>query len=86
MLTLKVTPDDGEPWNVKAHTRDVLVWEKASKGKSFTDLLVSPNLTDLYKVAHIAAKRQQLFSGTLQEFETQTDIEMIGEDEEPDPT
>jgi hypothetical protein len=89
MITLKVTPDGGESYEVTATSRDVLVWEKTTKGnKSFVDLVQSPNLVDLFKVAHIASWRQGLFTGNFQEFEATCEVEGADEeaDEEPDPT
>lgn len=88
MITLKVTPDGGEPYTIVATSRDVLAWEKTTKGnKSFVDLINEPNLMDLYRVAHIASWRQGLFPGTFQEFEASCEVEGgVEEDEEPDPT
>lgn len=95
MFTFKVVPEDGDPFIVKAGTRDVLTWEKTTKGnKSYAQLMAEPNLVDYYKIAHLAAWRQQLFTGTLQEFEKTHEIDLTsGEDEiqepvdeEPDPT
>jgi hypothetical protein len=91
MFTFKVVPDTGEPYTLKAGTRDVLTWEKTSKGKSYTGLITEPNLVDYYKIAHLAAWRQQIFTGSLKEFEEQHDIDLAyGEedaaDDEADPT
>jgi hypothetical protein len=75
MIVVKVTPDDGEAYELTIAARDVLVWEKTSKGNpSFLDFLEDMNLRDLYKMAHIAAWRQQLFAGTLDEFEKTCDV------------
>lgn len=93
MFTFRVRPDGGDEFEVKASTRDVLTWEKTTKGnKSYVDLLREPNLVDYYKICHLAAWRQQLFTGSLKEFEDQHDIDLAtGEDHpeqdpEPDPT
>lgn len=93
MFTFKVVPETGSPFIVKAGTRDVLAWEKTTKGnKSYAQLLAEPNLVDYYRICHIAAWRQQLFTGTLKEFEDSHDIDLAtGEDRdeqdpEPDPT
>lgn len=91
MITLKVTPDNGEPYVVVATSRDVLMWEKTTAGnKSFVDLINEPNLVDLYRVAHIASWRQGLTSAkNLQEFEATCEVTgnpADEEDEEPDPT
>lgn len=81
MFTFKVVPDSGEPFELKAGTRDVLTWEKTTKGKSYGQLVSEPNLVDYYKLAHIAAWRQQLFTGTLKEFEESHDIDLTGDRE-----
>jgi hypothetical protein len=89
VITLQVTPDDAEPYTVTATSRDVLMWEKTTKGdKSFVDLVQSPNLVDLYKVAHLASHRQGLFTGPYADFEATCEVTGVDdeEDEEPDPT
>jgi hypothetical protein len=85
MISFKVTPENGEPYRVTATARDVLTWEKTSKGKSFTALMSDPHLADLYRIAHLASWRQQLFTGSLPDFESTCEIDME-DDEEPDPT
>lgn len=87
MIDFKVEPDGGEPFELKAGTRDALVWERTSKGnKSFTDLLASMNMVDLYHLAHIAAKRQGLYAGSLKEFEESCELHFDEEVDDPDPT
>ena len=91
MITLKITPDNGEPFTVTATARDVFAWEKTTKGnKSFLDLINEPTLVDLYRVAHLACWRQGLFTGNQQEFEATCEVqggaEDEAEDEVPDPT
>lgn len=90
MITLKVIPDNGDEYVVTATSRDVLTWEKTTKGdRSFVDLLQSPTLVDFYKVAWIASWRQGLTSvKNQQEFEATCEVEGIDaeEDGEPDPT
>ena len=68
MIDFTVQPDVGEPFEVKADSRDVYVWEKAGRGRSMGQLMANMPMVDLYAVAHIAARRQQLFTGTLDEF------------------
>jgi hypothetical protein len=90
MLTFKVVPENGTPFTVKATTRDVLVWEKTTRGRTFADLLREPNLVDYYAIAWRAAWRQKLFTGTLKDFEDSHDIDLDDSedvvDPEPDPT
>lgn len=90
MITLTITPDNGEPYKVTATSRDVFAWEKTTGSKkSFVDLINEPTMVDLYRVAHLACWRQGLFTGNQAEFEAT--CEVTGgvddvEDEEPDPT
>lgn len=87
MIEFKVEPEGGESYDLKAGTRDALVWERTSKGnRSFTDLMTSMNMVDLYHLAHIAAKRQGLFTGSLRDFEETCDLHFETEASEPDPT
>lgn len=82
-------PDDGEPVEVVATTRDIVVWEKTGKGRSFSNLARDAHMADLYELAWQAAKRQGLVDCNLGEFERTTDLDLEaadGADEEPDPT
>lgn len=87
MITFTVRPDGGEPYELTAGSRDVLQWERTTKGKSAATL---GDMADMYKVAWLAAKRQGLYDGSLQDFETTVDLETEGDedgsDEGPDPT
>ena len=93
-FTFTVTPDEGEPFELEARTRDVLVWEKAGKDRSMAGLLADLHLEDLYRIAHIAATRQKLFEGNGQQFQDSYDLNVKKlleevEDEDytgPDPT
>ncbi len=85
MFDFKVTPDGGEQFELTAGSRDVLQWEKTTKGASFGSIAEGLRITDLYKIAWISAKRQNLFDGTLAEFEGGVGLE-FEENEEPDPT
>lgn len=83
MMTFQITPDEGEPFRVVAGSRDVLAWEKAGKGRSFGQL--SPetlHMMDLYGLSYFAARRQGLFVGTQQEWESSVDLMPIGDDKE----
>lgn len=94
MITLTVTPDHGDEYTVTATSRDILTWEKTTKGdKTFIDLINSPSLVDLYRVAHLASWRQGLTTAkNLQEFEATCEVtagledDEDQEDEVPDPT
>lgn len=88
--TLMVTPDDGEPYELKVTARDALMWERTGKDNpSILAYLSYPSMTQAYRLAHIVAKRTGQFTGSLQEFEAQHDLSittMMTTDEQPDPT
>lgn len=76
MYTFQITPDDGEQYEVVARMRDVLAWEKGNPGRAAQELSERVQLKDLYWIAHHAAKRQGLFTGTRQDFENTCDVVM----------
>lgn len=80
-----VVPDDREPFRVVARSRDISNWERTGKGRDFTS---GVNVSQIEEIAHIAASRQGLWSGSLAEFRAQCDIDPVlpEGDEEPDPT
>ena len=88
MIDFKFTvhPDGGEPFEVTAGPRDQLVWEQATPGRSVGKLMVGGiQLTELYPLAHAAAKRAGSFTGSLAEFQKNVDLEMghtLTEDDE----
>lgn len=88
LVKVTVTPDDGEPYEVEATSRDVLVWEKTSRDhRTFQQLVNNQALTDIYRIAHIASRRLGLFGGDLAEFEKTCDVEQWQEESpEADPT
>ena len=85
MITFKVAPDEGEPFTMVARMRDVLVWEEAGPNRAAADITSRPKLSDLYSVAHIAARRQGLVDCSLKDFKAGYDVATVP-DEEPDPT
>lgn len=82
MITVKVTPDDGRMYELTADSRDIYTWERTTKGASFAKLMSDMHMTDVYKVAHIAAQRQGQFDGTLADFADTHALDMIDEDEQ----
>lgn len=89
MITVTVKPDNAEPYEVVADSRDVYVWEKTSRnGITIDRLLESLSMVELYRLAHIAARRQQLYLGDLDSFVETCAIDFVEEDqqEQPDPT
>lgn len=87
MLKVKVSPDGGEPFEVDVLSRDIIVWEKAGKDRSFSDFLERMRMTDIYALAHAAAKRLGVFGDSLEDMESRCDVELVGEVEgTTDPT
>jgi hypothetical protein len=85
MFEFTIRPDDADEYKVTATSRDFYVFERTTKGRSFADVGTNLHMADMYKLAHLASKRQQLFNGTLDEFASSCDID-FEEEEEPDPT
>lgn len=90
MITFKVTPDAGEPYEITATSRDIYTWEKTTKGaKSYKAAVLNGSIVDLTEIAYYAARRQGRYTGSLTEFAQSHDIEGTGDedrDAEPDPT
>lgn len=87
MQRFKVSPDGGEPYELVTGSRDVLVWEKTNRtGRTAVSLTEGASLMDQYAIAYLGAKRQGLFTGTREEFDSTCELEALGEEEEPDPT
>ncbi|QWF81135.1 hypothetical protein [Amycolatopsis sp. CA-230715] len=88
MITFELTTDDGHKSTVDATARDVLMWEKTTKGAKFGDFQDGSGLTlaAMYKIAWFAAKRVGVVDGVdLAEFERDYDVVPIGDDD-ADPT
>ncbi|MGL5911658.1 MAG: hypothetical protein ACRCZP_16780 [Phycicoccus sp.] len=83
-MTFWVTPDEGDPYEVVAGSRDVLIWERLGRGRKLAELGDNPTMSGLYSLAHVAARRQQLHAGSLAEFEATCDID-VQQQESPDP-
>ncbi|GHG97574.1 hypothetical protein ACFORH_42980 [Amycolatopsis roodepoortensis] len=86
MFKFTLTPEDGAPFEVDADSRDVLQWEKRNKGATLKRLLEELAMADLYKVAYIAAKRQNKFDGTPDEFEASVVLDFDVEEGYDDPS
>lgn len=84
MFDFVVTPDGGEPYQIKAGPRDVLAWEKAHKGASLRALMEEARMGQLYQLAYYASKRQGKYTGTLTEFEDTCDVDSPEPDDEGD--
>ena len=71
MITFEITEvETDETTELTADSRDILVWEKTSRtNETYIDLITGMSLVKFYRLAHIAAKRQGVFTGKLAEFE-----------------
>lgn len=85
MFTFTVHPDNAEPFEVKATSRDVARWEMGGRGRSLGKLAEDPSMSDLYDLAFVACARLDLYAGDIREFRATTDLE-FKEDEAADPT
>lgn len=85
MINFKVMPDDGEPFEITANSRDIYVWERTHRGKTLGSVIENQPIADLYEIAHQAMRNQRGYAGTLQEF---IDTHLIDKSLEPqaDPT
>lgn len=73
-LTIKF--DDGREVEVTAGPRDQLAWEKTAQNRSLSQLIGGElRVSDLYSLAHAAAKRQGLYTGSLKDLEESADVE-----------
>lgn len=81
MIEFTVKPDTGDEFKVEATSRDVYVWEKITKSH-MGQLQDNISMTAMYSLAHLAAKRQQLFNGSLDEFTQTCDLDF---DDMPEP-
>lgn len=90
MFTFKLEPDDGEAFQVTATSRDVLVWERTTRGASLAALLRDRRMADLYRIAHAAGRRTGLVTVELAEFERTHDLVFVDDEDDesegPDPT
>lgn len=83
MFGLTLIDDNDNHVDVKIGTRDVLKFER--NGGDLSN--VGSSIQEAYKLAHLAAVRSGLFSGSLSKFEDTYDIEVETEDENlPSPT
>lgn len=86
MFLFKLTPDGGDTFEVRATTRDVLMWEKTAKGRSLSALMNELRVADMYEIAYVSAKRQGLWDDNRAEFESRVDLDFEEEKGSADPT
>lgn len=86
MINFKIVPDDGDSWEVTATSRDVLVFERVTKGRTFNALADDLHMADIFRLAYLASKRQGMYNGTEKEFEQTHEVETVPDSGEVDPT
>lgn len=85
MISFEVKPDHGDKYVLTAGSRDILMWERTTKGRTFSSLAEGVAMVDIYRIAFLAAKRQELWDGKEVDFEATHEIEVLP-GEAPDPT
>ncbi|MBK1785136.1 hypothetical protein [Prauserella cavernicola] len=90
-LKITLTPEHGDAIDIETNSRDVLNWERTTKGASFGSFVDDMHIVDLYKIAWYASRRLGEYSGPLKEFEQAFDLEVDRasddeDDDELDPT
>lgn len=89
MFTFTVTPDQGEPFEVKAGSRDIVRWEGKSRNNSVGSLSDNLRMTDLTDLCWYACERQGLTELDRPTFALNVDIAFkqdADEDDESGPT
>lgn len=89
MFLFKVMPEDDEPYELAATSRDVLQWERRNRGANMGALRDRMMMSDLYKIAYLAAVRQDRFTGSEGDFIDTVDLDLLDDDDElseEDPT
>jgi hypothetical protein len=81
-----VSDKDTEPTEIRSTSRDILNWEKTTKGATLQTLMNETRMADMYKVAWFTAQRLSLFSGPLKDFEDTYDLEFETEESDPTPS
>lgn len=84
-FTIKPDPGFGDEFEVTATSRDIYMWEKTSKGRTFTVLMNDMSMVDMFRIAYFAAARQKLWSENEASFTANVDL-TFSEADEVDPT
>lgn len=85
MFPFDITPDGGATVRVVATSRDVSHWERTGKGRSLAAIERDARMSQLEEIAHLAAQRAGVFTGTLEEFRASVDILPIDPRKADDP-
>lgn len=82
MFAVTLIDDDGKRVEVSISTRDILKYERAGGdlSKITKESPLVEQLSETYKLAHMAAVRTRLFSDSLAKFEETYDLELEDDD------
>ncbi len=81
LVRFKITPEGGDPYTVEVFSRDVLMWEKTGRDRSYAALMKQQDMVPLYALAYVASRRAGLYTGTQADFEETCDLEMAPDEE-----
>jgi hypothetical protein len=79
MFTLKVMPDDGEPFEIETASRDIVAWESGGtrqNPRSIGSLSDNLRMTDITDLAWFAADRRGLTELDIREWRKAVDIDI----------
>lgn len=69
MIQFELQPvGDVDSVKIEADSRDIYMWEKTNRGKSFGALKNNLMMEDLYSLAYTAMRRQQAWRGSIDDF------------------
>lgn len=86
MFKFTVHPDDGEPYEAVATSRDVAKWERGGKGRSLGNFADNPSMRDMYDLAFLTVDRLGLFDGDITQFRDGVDLEFEQDEDAVRPT
>lgn len=75
MFTFTIRPDDGEPYELTADSRDISMWERTTHKASMGSLVEDMKMSELEKIACFAARRSGKFDGEMDRFRAECAIE-----------
>ncbi len=82
MITFEYQPDGGEPFTLRADSRDVIAWERRKPGRHLGMIEATPRMQDLSELAWLTARRLKQWGGDLAEFQ---DTVAVNTAKDPNP-
>lgn len=88
MFSAKITPPDGEQYDLTADSRDVIEWELSDRKRYMGQLQERTSMVAIGELLYFAARREGRYSGAPRDFITShiIDLKDSGGDEESGPT